>query len=62
MGLWLEHRDEKGTLIERERFVGGVVSLVEHDLTLQQAVELCKLSAYLPSEKRDWALRIGFGE
>lgn len=72
MGLWLEHRDEKGNLLDRAQFLSGSATLyhlceVNGDgstqaptFTIKQAVELCKLSAHLPVEKRDWALRVEF--
>lgn len=70
MGLWLEHRDEKGNLIDRARFYDGEVEMlglveVHGDgstsaptFTLKEAMGLCKPSAHLPVEKRDWALRV----
>lgn len=71
MGLWLEHRDEKGQLIDRACFQGGVVVMsnlteffdgmdagVSPTFTIKDAIALAKLSAYLPVEKRDWALRV----
>jgi hypothetical protein len=63
MGLWLEHRDESGNLIDRGRFLGGTVTLyemAEEPLTVSadQAMKLAKLSSHLPVEKRDWVLRI----
>lgn len=75
MGLWLEHRDEKGNLIDRGRFFGGRVimaNLVEYidggstevipEFTLREAQELCKPSNGLPLERRDWVLRISFDD
>jgi hypothetical protein len=72
MGLWLEHRDEKGTLLDRAQFRDGIVELVHlvevngdgstscPTFTVKQAVDLAKLSSFLPPERRDWALRISF--
>jgi hypothetical protein len=77
MGLWLEHRDDKGKLLERTRFSGGKVTMtdmVEYVagsptdplrfeplvLTIDEARHLCRASAHLPTEKRDWVMRIGF--
>ena len=62
MGLWLEYRDIEGRLIERERFSNGVVPFVARDIPLEEAVKLARLSSHLPVEKREWVLRIGFGE
>jgi hypothetical protein len=61
MGLWLEYR-ENGVLTEREPFVEGVAEFVAAPYTIAQAVQLAKLSAHMPVEKRDWSLRIVFGD
>lgn len=73
MGLWLEHRDDKGKLIERARFLNGSVTLSqlveitdegsteEVCFSLKEAIALAKTSSHLPVERRDWSLRIGFG-
>lgn len=60
MGLWIENRDDKtGVLVFRARFVGGAVDLPDGErLSVVQAVQLAKLSAHLPAEKRDWVLRV----
>lgn len=71
MGLWLEHRDEKGNLVDRARFFGGIVMMMEMSdgdseeplvLSVKQAQELAKMSSHLPAGKRDWTLRIDFGD
>lgn len=72
MGLWLEHRDEKGNLIDRGQFFGGQVVMplmgagdgteAALTLTLKQAQELAKMSNGLPAEKRDWVLRVKFSD
>lgn len=68
MALWLEHRDDKGTLIDRAQFSGGQV--IMHELTdfayqdgplvlsMNEARQLARVSSHLPVEKRDWVLRI----
>lgn len=72
MALWLEHRDDKGTLIERARFLNGSVTLLQLiEITdeivdgvcfsLKEAIALAKTSAHLPVERRDWSLRIDLG-
>ncbi len=67
MALWLEHRDDKGSLIDRAQFNGGQVILHEMMdfaqegplvLSLNEARQLAKVSSHLPVEKRDWVLRI----
>ncbi len=74
MGLWLEHRDDKGNLIERARFYSGhveMLSLAEiHGdgstsaarFSLKEGIELAKPSSHLPADKRDWALRVAFDD
>jgi hypothetical protein len=74
MGLWLEHRDDKGTLIERSRFLNGSVTMVQLAeiygdgstsaavFSLKEAVALAKMSSHLPVEKRDWVLRVGLAD
>lgn len=68
MGLWLEHRDENGKLVDRARFNGGIVVMTELpdaansdnplSLTTSQALELAKVSAHEQLSKRAWALRV----
>jgi hypothetical protein len=59
MALWLEHRDDKGVLIEGARFFNSSVTLIDQEpMALKEAVALAKPSAHLPVDKRDWALRI----
>lgn len=68
MALWLEHRDEKGDLLDQvpctdKRFIfapdDSGESLV---LSIDQARELCRPSNGLPFEKRDWVLRLSFAD
>ncbi len=64
MGLWLEHRTN-GVLDIRERFINGWVATLESDEcdgSLEHARQLARKSADQPLEKREWVLRIGFGE
>lgn len=60
MALLLEHRDENGQLVFRSRFVSGSVEspLDFEPLGIGQAVQLAKLSAHQPLEKRAWVLRV----
>ena len=74
MGLWFEHRDEKGNLADRGRFQSGSVEMLHlveihgdgstsaASFSLKEAMALAKPSAHLPVEKRDWALRISFDD
>lgn len=66
MGLWLEHRDDSGKLLDRERFSNDlvIVSLAAEPfaLTATEARVLSRASVHLPIEKREWALRIGFDD
>lgn len=61
MGLHLERRDDSGRLVFRVRSSGGVFMLPDDldTLSVEEARGLAKLSAHLPLERRDWALRIG---
>lgn len=64
MGLWLEHRTN-GVLDYREKFVSGIVwhgIRNECDGTIESARKLARQSNDQPLEKREWVLRIGFGE
>jgi hypothetical protein len=79
MGLWFEHRDESGKLIDRVRFIDGHATLESlHEfvgfapdgeerwkpfiVSIKDSVALARTSNYLPLEKREWVLRIGFDE
>jgi DNA-directed RNA polymerase specialized sigma24 family protein len=68
MGLWLERRDEKGNLIDRAPCTDGhFIFPVEEGqealvLSVKQAQELARHSNGLPPEKRDWVLRVDFGD
>ncbi len=72
MSLWLEHRDEKGILIEQAQFRDGRVEMLQlveihgdgstsaPTFSLKEALALAKPSSHLPLDKREWALRISF--
>lgn len=78
MGLWLEHRDNEGKLTDRVRFSRGFATLenvqellsfkdgVEEwkpmTVSIKDAMNLSRPLSHMPPEKREWALRIGFGE
>lgn len=62
MGLWLEHRDDKGQLIEREPVLGGMAEFAFEQIPIQEALARAKASAGMPLEKREWALRLSFGD
>jgi len=71
MGLWLEHRDESGTLVDRGRFYGDRVLMQEMpdsqgdgplELTTAEAMALAKTSVHMDLSRRPWVLRLSFDD
>jgi hypothetical protein len=65
MALWLEHRNDKGELLECVRFIGGRTTVCidadsDLELTVDEGRRLAQLSNHLPLDKREWVLRIDF--
>jgi hypothetical protein len=58
MGLWLEHRDNEGSLLSSGRFRDGAVDMGDGAVfTIDQARQLARHSTHLPLRRRDRVLR-----
>lgn len=62
MALWLEHRDDKGQIVDRAQFFDGLAVGSSFSFSLEQARQLARVSVHSPLEQRDWVLRIGFDD